>query len=129
MLVTQGEQRGAVDKGYRMKQFALGARAGLLALAVVLTSGSPSLALDRRVEIVNQTGYTIQEFYASSVGQNSWQEDILGRDVLPSGHSVVINIDDGTGYCQYDFRAVFDDGDIVEQAAVNVCEIGTFTFN
>ena len=49
--------------------------------------------------------------------------------MLPSGHSVVINIDDGTGYCQYDFRAVFDDGDIVEQAAVNVCEIGTFTFN
>ncbi len=112
-----------------MKQFVLGAGAGFLALAVVLTSGSPSLALDRRVEIVNQTGYTIQEFYASSVGTNAWQEDILGRDVLPSGSSVVINIDDGTGYCKYDFRAVFDDGDIVEQAAVNVCEIGTFTFN
>lgn len=112
-----------------MKQFVLGAGAGFLALAVVLTSALPSLALDRRVEIVNQTGYTIQEFYASSVGQKSWQEDILGRDVLPSGSSVVINIDDGTGYCKYDFRAVFEDGDIVEQADVNVCEIGRFTFN
>jgi hypothetical protein len=97
-------------------------------VALAATAGHAS-ALDRRVNIVNNTGYTIVEFYASSVGQNSWQEDILGRDVLPSGSSVTINIDDGTGYCKYDFRAKFEDGDIVEKQGVNVCEIGTFTYN
>lgn len=83
---------------------------------------------DRRVNIVNRTGVTIQEFYASSVGQNSWQEDILGSSVLPSGRSVVINIDDGTGYCQYDLKAVFADGDEVVKYRVNVCEVSEVTF-
>jgi hypothetical protein len=112
-----------------MKHSAILAGTAAVALASMLASATPSLALDRRVEIVNNTNYTIEQFYASSVGQKSWEEDILGKSVLPSGHSVVINIDDGTGYCKYDFRAVFDDGDIVEKSGVNVCEIGTFTFN
>ena len=83
---------------------------------------------DRRVNIVNQTGFTIMEFYASSVGQNNWQEDILGANVLPAGRSVVVNIDDGTGYCLYDLKAVFEDGDEAVKYRVNVCEISTFNF-
>lgn len=112
-----------------MKHSAILAATATLAVASILATVAPSLALDRRVEIVNNTGYVMEQFYASSVGQKSWEEDILGKSVLPSGHSVVINIDDGTGYCKYDFRAVFDDGDVVEKADVNVCEIDTFTFN
>jgi len=95
---------------------------------VILLTATSANALDRRVRIVNKTGYTIERFYASSVGQNSWEEDILGDDVLRSGSAVSINIDDGTGYCKYDFRAVFEDGDVLEKASVNVCETGTFTY-
>ncbi|CDP51194.1 hypothetical protein [Paradevosia shaoguanensis] len=96
---------------------------------VVLLTATGANAIDRRVKIINNTGYTIEQFYASSVGQDSWEEDILGRDVLPSGSSVVINVDDGTGYCKYDFRAVFEDGDVLDKSNVNVCEIGSFTYN
>jgi hypothetical protein len=99
-----------------------------IAGAVVLASSLSASALDRRVMIVNSTGVDMQEFYASNVGTNSWQEDILGRYILPAGNSVNINIDDGTGYCMYDFRAVFADGDVVIQNRVNVCEVGQFTF-
>ncbi len=112
-----------------MKQVFLKVSSASVGLLLAVLSASPSLALDRRVNIVNNTGYTIQEFYASSVGSKSWEEDILGRSTLPSGSSIVINIDDGTGYCKYDFKAVFEDGDVVEKGGVNVCEIGTFTFN
>ncbi len=84
---------------------------------------------DRRVEIENNTSYTIVRFYASSVGQSSWQEDILGQSVIPPYSSVVINIDDGTGYCLYDFRAEFDDGEAVEDRRVNVCELGVFSYD
>lgn len=84
--------------------------------------------LDRRVTVVNRTRYTIMELYASNVGENDWQEDMLGRDVLPAGRSVRINIDDGTGYCLYDFKGVFEDGDVVSTRRVNVCEVSTFTF-
>jgi hypothetical protein len=88
-----------------------------------------ALALDRHVIIVNNTSFTINEFYASSVGQNSWQEDILGSDTLGPGAKVRINIDDGTGYCKYDLRAVFNDGTEAVKQRVNICEVGTFTFN
>lgn len=101
-----------------------------LALSAVLavTTAAPALSLDRRVTIINNTGYTIVRFFGSNTGSNSWEEDILGNDVLPTGSSVVINFDDATGYCMFDFRAEFEDGDVLERGGVNVCEIGTFTY-
>jgi hypothetical protein len=101
------------------------------ALAAVLSVAAafPALALDRRVTIINNTGYTIVNFFGSNTGTNSWEEDILGRDVLPSGSSVVINFNDGTGYCMFDFLAIFDDGEQLIREGVNICEISTFTYN
>jgi hypothetical protein len=101
----------------------------LLALSLLFTSASTVSALDRRVRIVNETGYTIVRFYGSNKGSDSWEEDILGSDVLPSGSSVNINFDDGSGYCKFDFKAVFDDGDVLVKKNINICKIGTFTYN
>ena len=99
-----------------------------LSAALTLATALPAAALDRRVRIINNTGFTIVEFYGSNTGSDTWEEDILGSDVLPSGSSVVINFDDATGYCMFDFRAVFDDGDVLERGGVNVCETETFTY-
>ncbi len=101
----------------------------LLALTLLFTSASTVSALDRRVRIVNNTGYTIVRFYGSNKGSDSWEEDILGEDVLPSGSSVRIDFDDGSGYCKFDFKAVFDDGDVLVKKNINICKIGTFTYN
>lgn len=97
-------------------------------LALTAVGVVDAAALDRRVRINNETSYDIVHFYASNTGTNSWEEDILGEDILPSGYSVVINIDDGTGYCKYDFLAVFDDGDQVQASNKNVCELSEFSF-
>jgi hypothetical protein len=100
-----------------------------LAFAAMATLGATSAnALDRRVNIINETSYVIVEFYASNVGERDWEEDILGADILEPGASVMINIDDGTGYCKFDFMAVFDDGGEVIKEDVNVCEISSFRF-
>ena len=99
-----------------------------LALAILAVGASQAAALDRRVQINNKSSYDIIEFYASNTGSDSWEEDILGRDILPAGGSVIINIDDGSGYCKYDFMAVFEDGDEVTSADNNVCELGQFNF-
>jgi len=100
----------------------------IFAMALLSSVGSAS-ALDRRVRIINNTGYTIVRFYGSHQDATTWQEDILGNDVLPSGSSVTINFDDGTGYCMFDFRAEFEDGDVLEKYGINICEIGSFTYN
>lgn len=106
-----------------MKNMAAGLVLAFLAAGIV-----DAAALDRRVQINNETSFDIIEFYASNTGTNSWEEDILGKDILPAGHSVMINIDDGSGYCKFDFLAVFDDGDEVTSANNNVCELSEFSF-
>lgn len=89
----------------------------------------PAAALDRRVKIINKTGYTMVRFYGSNKGSDSWEEDILGADVLEHNSSVTINFDDNSGYCKFDFKAVFDDGDELIKKNINICEIGAFTYN
>jgi len=100
------------------------------ATTTVAEPAAPAAAVkqDRRVNIINRSGHTIMEFYASSVGQNNWEEDILGSGVLGNGASIMINIDDGTGYCMYDLKAVFDDGDESVKYRVNVCEVSSVTY-
>jgi hypothetical protein len=104
-------------------------RSAAFAALMGTTLASPALALDRRVMIINETGYTIMEFYGSNTGSNSWEEDILGRDTIPPGTQMVINFNDQSGYCMFDFRAIFDDGEELIREGVNVCEISTFTYN
>lgn len=98
-------------------------------LLAALAAAPGAQAADRHVQIINRTGQTMTEFYASNTKAKSWQEDILGRDTLDHGSSVNININDGTGACKFDFKAVFADGRSVERAAVDVCRISSFTFN
>lgn len=99
----------------------------LLALSAAMAA-APAVAADRVVTIVNRTGVTMVEFFGSNVGTQSWEEDILGRDVLNHNESVDIDFDDGTRACRFDFKAVFADGDEVIEENVNVCEVGRFTF-
>lgn len=105
------------------------AAATAAAAAILVGAAAPAFAYDRHVTIVNKTGYTIVEFYASSVGQKTWEEDILDGDTVEPGGKVRVNIDDGTGYCKYDLKVVFEDGDEVVRRGLNVCEVGTFTIN
>ncbi len=109
-----------------MKSFVVSAT---MAASMLALTAQDAAALDRRVKIVNRTGYDIVRFYGSNKGSKSWEEDILGNGILSTGSSVVINFDDGTGYCKFDFKAVFEDGDVLVKKNINICEIGTFTYN
>lgn len=103
-----------------------------VSFAAGLVFGFSSAAMaddeDRRVRIVNNTSVAMMEFYASSIASKTWEEDILGQDVLVPGDDVVINIDDGSNACRYDFKAVFLDGDEVTDEDVDVCEVGEYEF-
>ncbi len=108
-------------------------RGALAALAMTGAFAGAALAqsadgMNRVVTIQNNSGQTIREFYASNVGTNDWQEDILGSGVLAAGESIDINIDDGTGYCRYDFKAVYADGSEEVDARINVCGGGVATY-
>lgn len=105
---------------------------GLSALALtacVETTTTTTTSADRHVTIINNTNVSMREFYGSNAGAETWEEDILGADVLPAGSSVKINFDDGSGYCTFDFKAVFSDGTSLVDKNVDVCTTSTVTFN
>lgn len=84
---------------------------------------------DRHVTIINNTNVAMREFYGSNAGSGSWEEDILGSSVLPAGSSVNINFDDGSGYCTFDFKAVFVDGSSLVDSSVDVCTTSSVEFH
>jgi hypothetical protein len=103
--------------------------AGLFLATLVCALSLPDIAAaeDRRVRIVNATNVTLTRFYASNTKRQSWEEDILGSSVLPAGQSVMINIDDGSGACMFDFRAILSNGRTIEAYGMNVCRITSWT--
>lgn len=100
----------------------------LIAAAFLAAFATSAAAQERWVRIINQSGYTLVEFYGSNKGSNSWEEDILGSSVVYNGSSVNINFDDGTGYCIFDFKAVFSGGQVVTKYGVNICELDSYTY-
>lgn len=123
---TDSTKGGTVSNIAIMKHL----RAGLaiVVAGASLLAATQASAEDRRVRIINETRHTIVKFYASNVSATDWEEDILGQDVLEPNQSVVINVDDGSGYCLYDFKAVFDDGDELEKKRIDVCKIETYRY-
>jgi len=98
----------------------------LFTLFVLFISAVSAQAANRWVTIENDTSVTMREFYASNRDQRSWGSDWFGSSMLYSGQTVDFNIDDGSGYCIYDLKAVFVDGDEVTSMGFNVCELGTW---
>ena len=99
----------------------------LAATILFMALAGPAEALDRQVRIVNASSFEIVELYGSRVDART-PRNILGEATLPAGASVDVDFEDGSGYCMYNFRAVFDDGAVLERRRVNVCEVGTFRY-
>lgn len=104
------------------------ALAALVLSAAGILAAGPAQALDRRVRVVNASTQPIVEFYGTHFGNLPSQEDMLGADNLAAGKSVVLNFEDGSGYCRFSFRAVFADGVELARPSVNVCEVGTYRY-
>ena len=81
-----------------------------VAAALVVGLSNIAVAADYYVDITNETGYTIMYMYVSPAKSDSWEEDVLGDDVLRTGSTQRVNL---TGYKSpiFDIRLVDEDGD------------------
>lgn len=93
------------------------------AVSVVSTS---AMAGSLEFKLINKSSFVITELYASPSNVRSWEEDILGMNVLGSGESVNVTIADGRRACEYDLKIVFDDGDELEDTT-DLCDTGSYT--
>jgi hypothetical protein len=73
--------------------------------------------------LTNTTRRTVVELFAAEIGSGDWQIDVLGEDFLQPGATAVVDIDDRSGYCRFDLKAVFDDGSELIRRDVNVCAL------
>ena len=88
-----------------------------------------SHAENRVVTFTNNTAVAVHTIFGSNTGADTWEEDILGEGVLEANDAIDINFDDGTGYCMFDFKVTFADGDEGTLSGVNVCEISDVTID
>ncbi len=83
----------------------------------------PNEAIARRsVQIVNNRNAPIVLVYGTDIKNGSWGYDRLGHRTIFSGHAVTLSFTDSQ-LCTYDLRAEFDDGEVVDNRKVNICEI------
>lgn len=100
----------------------------ILAAVAMVGVSAPAFAEDLTFTLSNLSTADLTEFYASPVGVDNWEENILGSGVLTAGSSGDVSIADGRDVCAYDLRMVFADGDVIEDSG-NLCETGSYTIN
>jgi hypothetical protein len=102
-------------------------RLSLAAIALAATTFSAQ-AYDRHVRIHNDTGLTLYKFQSTNSGAARWGSDVMGSKVLPNGSSMRLNFDNAYGYCEFDFKATFEDGTVLQRANINVCEAADYYY-
>ncbi|WP_416674453.1 hypothetical protein [Egbenema bharatensis] len=79
--------------------------------------------------VYNNSEATITRLYVSESTRDTWEEDILGEDVLVTGAGIRIAFEnESANSCHYDILAVFSDGQVVEDYRVDVCSNRGYTF-
>jgi len=83
---------------------------------------------NRNVSFVNEGKESIFYIYWANIASSSWSADQLGSSTLPAGQSWQTTVDDGSGACRFNFRAVTAGGREMLVNDVNVCSTYTITF-
>ena len=94
-----------------------------IVLAAALFTGVKSAsAQDYGINIINDTGTTIEYFYYSACRDTNWGPDRLGRqEVIRDRQSRFFDMHDGIRNCCRDMRAKLVNGATRQRMGVDVC--------
>lgn len=98
--------------------------AGIVVAALAaLAAAVPAWAqMYEKITVVNSTGYTISEVYIAPASSRSWEEDVLGIDVLVDGEEVEIDFRRSENTCDWHLLVVYDDGEQAVWDGLNLCQ-------
>ncbi len=94
--------------------------AAFVVAASLATAGSAS-AYERWVDIHNVGSSTVVAVQVSDIGRSDWGPDIL-TGVIPVNGVGEVDPARSRGYCRFDIRLSYDNGDTAEIYDVNLCE-------
>jgi hypothetical protein len=96
------------------------------------TAGSDSASSQQGKQdftLVNETGVEINSVFISPHDVDDWEEDILGRDTLPSSERVDINFKRDEKAALWDLRVEDKEGNSIEWNNLNLLEISKVTLH
>jgi len=79
--------------------------------------------------LVNQTGVEIDKVYISPHEKDDWEEDILGKDTLPSGQSVDVKFHRDETAAEWDLRVEDKQGNSIEWESLDLLKISKLTLH
>ncbi len=94
--------------------------AALVVAASLATAGSAS-AYERWIDIHNVGDATIVAVQISHIDMQTWGPDILAS-AIPAGYVGEVDPVNTQGYCRFDIRLTYADGDTADIYDVNLCE-------
>ena len=104
----------------------------LLPLITMIAATSATADSGKTVVVVNNTPYTVNEFYASGSDSSSWDttNNLLAGQTVAPGQQTTVNIADTGSECDYDLMAVlYGAAQHAYQYQVNACSGGTWTIS
>jgi hypothetical protein len=101
----------------------------VLSLPIVALTAHTALADKANFSIENNSDVAISELYLSDSSLENWNNDILGQGILDSGERITVDFaDPSPDRCMYDIKAIFADGQEVEDYRINVCTNEQYQF-
>ncbi len=101
--------------------FGFTAAFGMLMYSAAALCGTAQ-AGEQDFKLVNKTGHQIDSVYVGASSSNSWGNDIMGKDALPTGETVSITFPHTTAACSFDIKVQYNDGDTAEWSKVDLCK-------
>jgi hypothetical protein len=93
------------------------------------TSSAASDSAAQDFTLVNETGVEIDKVYISPHDKDDWEEDILGKDTLPTGQSVDIKFHRDETSAEWDLRIEDKGGNAIEWENLNLLKISKLTLH
>ena len=97
------------------------------AAASLFVSSHANAQSQQDFQLVNRTGYTIDEVYVSAAAQNTWGDDLMGEDSLEDRQVLNVTFPRGADACSFDIKVVYDDAETAEFRGVNLCRVSRVT--
>ena len=96
--------------------------------AIVSFAAASALAEDLDFLLVNESPSPVTQLYVSPASSGSYEDNLLQGGILNADYEVDVLIAGSQSTCVYNIHAVFDDGERLEDYGLDLCELGSYTF-
>ncbi len=66
--------------------------------------------------------------FVTNVDDEYWGADLLEQEDIDPGQNILVDINDYSGQCEYDLRAEFANGEVLETWTVDFCQNNEFFY-